>query len=241
VDRLARDEWAGRGRDASFLLRGSDLRGAEAWLSQQAGKEPRPTAVQTEYVLAARRAATRRQRVVLASVGAALAVALTLAVVALLQRNTAVAQRDRALSLALAAAARDNLTGDVGTSLLLSLEADPASATPQARQIAMRALETVRDSGVDAILLHPAIVDAGLRHRAFVQGVAFTPDGRALVTAADDGLRLWTLAPHHRRVRTVGDARRLTTVAVSPDGRVLASGGADGLVRLWDVRTAWGA
>ena len=40
----------------------SDLREAEAWLAEQAAhKEPQPTPLQTEYILASRTAATRRQ------------------------------------------------------------------------------------------------------------------------------------------------------------------------------------
>ena len=47
-------EWDGRKRDASFVLRGSDLRAAEEWQARAASKEPKPTALQTEYVLASR-------------------------------------------------------------------------------------------------------------------------------------------------------------------------------------------
>jgi hypothetical protein len=48
------NEWERALRDSSFLLRGSELQAAEVWLAGQAGKEPPPTALQTEYVLRAR-------------------------------------------------------------------------------------------------------------------------------------------------------------------------------------------
>jgi hypothetical protein len=38
-------EWDGEGREGSFLLRGSELAAAEAWLTSAAGKEPQPTAL----------------------------------------------------------------------------------------------------------------------------------------------------------------------------------------------------
>jgi hypothetical protein len=43
-------------------LRGSELKAAEAWLAAGADKDPGPTALETEYLVAARRAAARRQR-----------------------------------------------------------------------------------------------------------------------------------------------------------------------------------
>jgi hypothetical protein len=48
-----------------------------------------PTELQREYLLASRRASTTRQRVILGSVSVALAVSVSLGVVALLQRNSA--------------------------------------------------------------------------------------------------------------------------------------------------------
>ncbi len=77
------EEWERSDRDPSFLLRGSDLTEAERWLSEQAAhKEPQPTPLQTEYLLASRKAATRRQRITIGAVGVALAVSVILGLVA---------------------------------------------------------------------------------------------------------------------------------------------------------------
>ena len=66
------EEWEHSGRDGGSLLRGGDLREAETWLGQQAAhKEPQPTPLQAEYILASRRAATRRQWITVGSVVAA--------------------------------------------------------------------------------------------------------------------------------------------------------------------------
>src|SRR3712207_4304984 len=44
-------EWDGERRDGSFLLRGKELEAAEAWLSRAAEKDPKPTALQSQYIL----------------------------------------------------------------------------------------------------------------------------------------------------------------------------------------------
>src|SRR5262249_22900704 len=62
-------EWEAKGKNKSFVLRGDDLRAAERWLAQASGnKEPKPTALQTEYIIASRKAATRRQQITLGAV-----------------------------------------------------------------------------------------------------------------------------------------------------------------------------
>src|SRR5215472_6499641 len=76
-------EWESKGKNNSFVLRGDDLKEAEQWLAQApTKKEPKPTALQTEYILASRKAAARRQRITLGAVTFGFAVAIVLAIVA---------------------------------------------------------------------------------------------------------------------------------------------------------------
>ncbi|MFL7892219.1 MAG: toll/interleukin-1 receptor domain-containing protein [Anaerolineales bacterium] len=82
-----RHEW-----EKGYLLHGGDLVQAETWLAQAAEKDPRPTALQTQYILASRQAATRRQRLTLIAVGAGLVIAIGLGILAWTQRNQAVSE-----------------------------------------------------------------------------------------------------------------------------------------------------
>lgn len=56
-------EWDAARRDDSYALQKNDLLAAETWLALGAtDKEPRPTALQTTYILESRAVATRRRR-----------------------------------------------------------------------------------------------------------------------------------------------------------------------------------
>lgn len=75
-------------------------------------------------------------------------------------------------------------------------------------------------------------------HTARVRDVVFSPDGRMLASASEDGtVKLWNVADA-RELRTIpaheGD---VGCVAFSPDGRRVASGSRDRLVKVWDVET----
>jgi WD40 repeat protein len=71
-------------------------------------------------------------------------------------------------------------------------------------------------------------------HMAKINGIAFTPDGRQLVSASNDKtIRVWELASG-KTVRTIrgesapGLAGMVYAMALSPDGKWLAAGGLDG-------------
>ncbi len=96
-------EWDNHGRDASFLLAGSELEAAEQWLARQSGKRPEPTALDNGFVLVSRRHVVRRLRRTRAITAAALAIVSALAVTAFVLRNQAVNQSHIATSRQLAA------------------------------------------------------------------------------------------------------------------------------------------
>jgi hypothetical protein len=73
-------------------------------------------------------------------------------------------------------------------------------------------------------------------HRGWVNSVAFSPDGKRIVSRGSDGtLRLWTLDGKPAAEPFTGHAGEVSSVAFSPDGMRIVSGGGDGTVRLWTL------
>src|SRR4051794_36873097 len=67
-----------------------------------------------------------------------------------------------------------------------------------------------------------------------VYSVAFSPDGKTLVSGSGDGaVRLWDVATGEERATFKGHLL-VTCVAFSPDGKTIASGSREGTIRLWD-------
>ncbi len=134
------NRWEQSGRERSQLLRGAELSAAEAWLVAGTDKKPEATQLQREYVLASRRAATRRQRTVIGAVTVALVVAAVLAVVALIQRSNAIHERNVAFARQLDADAQSQYPTDPELSVLLAVHAahvNPGSDTEEALRAAL--------------------------------------------------------------------------------------------------------
>ncbi len=70
-----------------------------------------------------------------------------------------------------------------------------------------------------------------------VSALAFSPDGRSLVSCDWHSTHWWDVATGREDIRRRWRAGRVTTLAFSADGRLLALGGSDNVVRLWEVTT----
>lgn len=80
-------------------------------------------------------------------------------------------------------------------------------------------------------------------HNNEVLGLAFTQDGRRLIsTGGDNTLRIWTMgnAPNGqwRLVTTLRVRSKIETIAVAPDGSSVAAARADGVLQVWRTATA---
>lgn len=107
-------------------------------------------------------------------------------------------------------AARGELAGTLGTS-----EGDQGA---RALEYALYAMSGVR------------------KHSMSVTGLAFTADGRRLVTAGlDDTVRIWSLETGSAESVLEGHEHGVSALAMSADGRRVATGDRASTLKLWDV------
>ena len=73
-------------------------------------------------------------------------------------------------------------------------------------------------------------------HRETVRMVAFSPDGRLLISGSnDDTAQIWDSASGQPIGRELVHRGEVFTVGFSPNGKLAVTGGYDGAVRFWDV------
>jgi len=220
-------EWNGAKRDASFLLQKNDLKAAERWLAHGPTKDPKPTALQTEYVIDSRSSATRRQRMALGALASGLVLTIALAILAWFQRNEAVSQANIALARQMAAQAgliRNERPDLLGRSALLALESLKRYPTLEADQILRQAMP-----------LLPQAVSRPITHDGAVTAGAFDPTGRRLATASADGsVGVWETTTG-QQVFAIKPVHPAQDVRFSPDGTSIATADTSGTVQVWSA------
>jgi WD40 repeat protein len=76
-----------------------------------------------------------------------------------------------------------------------------------------------------------------------IDSVAYSHDGRFIVTAADENFgnpriaQIWDVASGEVRRTLVGHSRAIWSVDISPNDEAVATASADGTVRIWDAMT----
>jgi hypothetical protein len=143
----------------------------EAWLVGVGDKQPQPAQLERGYLLASRQAATRRQRAIIGGVSV---VAIVLGVIALVQRSTAIHERDVATARFLDQAAQCNFRSDPELSVLLAVRAAravPSSATEEVLR------ESLAQSHLRAAFSFPAATPVA-------PDAVWSPDGTRLLVVS---------------------------------------------------------
>jgi WD40 repeat protein len=163
----------------------------------------------------------RRLIAVAASSLVALAITAGVAVFALAERKSARAEARHAHARELTASALAQLPVDPELSLLLAVAAARIEPTRQVEDVLRQA----------AIASHERFL---LAARGPVTSATFSPDGRFILTASEDGAaRLYTRAG--ARVAVLRHGGPVTGAAFSPDGALIASAGSDDTARIWSL------
>jgi len=77
-----------------------------------------------------------------------------------------------------------------------------------------------------------------LAHKYAINGMAFAPDGKHLVTAGTDAtVRIWDVAGGKPIGQPMRHPSAVQEARFTPDARLLLTGGQDGVVRTWDAVT----
>jgi WD40 repeat protein len=230
--------WVAHDRDPQLLLPFGMLDEARRW-KEQYGDELSPAHV--EYIQAsidafdahaARREAelertkrlNRRLRTLASGLGAFFLIAALATILAVLQAGNTRKEARIGASRLLSFEADARAASDPSLSILLSLAAFNSDDTSQA----YRSLQSqiVRQQHVQRILTG---------HSGPIGALAYSPDGRMLAAAGDDGVTVWDRRGRTPPVTLRQPSGTVRAVSFSRSGHLLATGGDSG-VAVWDMR-----
>jgi WD40 repeat protein len=73
-------------------------------------------------------------------------------------------------------------------------------------------------------------------HRARINSVTFSPDGKRIASGGDDKtVKIWDAATGKELLTLTGHTNSVWSVAFSPDSKRIASGSIDKTIRVWDL------
>jgi WD40 repeat protein len=222
-------EWIRNSRDATYLYTGTLLAAATetaARISADPARYPPLSHVEQDFLRASNQAhhrrARRRESIIAFLMTLVIGLAL-LAVAAFHSSQEAKQQRDLAASGQLINESEVIGDADPSVSKLLSIAAWRIHSSDQEHYAMLAAAS------------RPGIASL-TGHTDRVHAVAFSPDGRTLLSGSYDGTaRLWDVATHRQIGAPLNGHGEVYSVAFSPHGNVVATGGEDMMVRLWDV------
>lgn len=253
-------EWDRANKDNSFLLRGSDLQEAEAQLVANGGKDPKATALQTEYVLKSRQTTDRQRRITTGIATVGVIVLSILAVFGFVQANRATDNAIEAQNQAATAQAASTLAvANEGIANANAEEAQLQAQRSRAGELAAFArehrnleldlaflLSVEAYNTADTLRSHQALFESSTDvpqlmrfmhgHDSVVESIAWSRDGRLASGSADTTVLVWDTKSGQPTITLMGHEGNVESVAWSLDG-ILASGSSDQTIIIWDLET----
>ena len=232
----ARD-WDFHDRRNSYLLTGDELDDAEKWLRTSEGKQPRPTAIQTQYILASRARHRAIQRILFTGVAVALIVSIVLTLLSVLlffqaqnsekEAQANLRQAQNIQSLFLADLSRQELeSGNIEVSLALAEESlvniDSGILYVENEQALWNALNR---SGQET---------AHLTHNDSVQGASWNTAETHLLTYADDN-QAYIWQSNGTLVATLPHESSVGGAIWSPDSSIILTWSNEPDVFIWST------
>jgi len=225
-------EWNTKQRNRCYLLRGQDLEHAQKLCQESDRKEPKPTLLQSQYVLASSKHKIKTQRKTLGLVGIGLVVMASLAFLADMNRRDALQQNVLALSaLAESKLMSDDQLGALVSSVLAAKQVQNMSSMPD--DIRHRAQRALRQAVYDVHEMNRLE-----RHRDTVNAVSFSTNGELIASASDDNtVLIWNQDGSLALEIPLQHEGQVRDVSFSPEGEFVATASSDKTVRIWSVRT----
>ncbi|MFG3340647.1 WD40 repeat domain-containing protein [Glycomyces sp. NPDC048151] len=224
------EEWEASGRDQSFLYRGGRLELAEDECKQRWAEHPdrfAPLDVTTlEFLGASRRREARAKRIrraVTSTLASLLALALIAFGLVLVANRELTDERNRALSVQLAAESAKLHNVDGQLAQLLAAAAWQLSETDEAFVAMTSAADDASIGGLTSDLV------------SSVQALRFSPDGSSLFAREGSGsYTLWSTETWEPYALNGSAGGGFADTEFSPDGKVIAANIAEG-TRIWDA------
>ncbi|GLS24273.1 hypothetical protein GCM10007874_72950 [Labrys miyagiensis] len=188
---------------------------------------------------------SRRRLLAVATGLAALAVVLTLlsGYAFLMQSEARLAEGLAKQRLAAAQINQSKFLADAAERQLDAGNVDLASALtlaalPDAMQSADRPLVDEAVASMERTISKDRLVGVLAGHKGYVSGAAYSPDGKLMATASEDGTaRIWDAVSGAELHVLSGHLSTVRSVEFSPDGKTLLTASDDRTARIWDATT----